>query len=102
MISYGRTGGAGESDLFWVGRTGPAGLEVEGDNSLFAKLDSDKVGIPASISSLIEITVDDTELDFALWRDSGGDNSGGLYQHVPTRAGATTAASASSTIQKIG
>jgi len=103
-ISYGRTGGAGESMLFFASRFGPAGFEVESATSLFAKLDNTRTGIPASLTSLLNVTVGGTEVDFGVWRDSvdGGNNSGGLFQNVPMRAGASASPSASAFIYKIG
>ncbi len=101
-ISYGRSGGAGESNLFFTSRFGPAGFEVESSVSLFAKLDNARIGIPANIGSIINITTDGTEIDYGLWRDSSGNNSGGLFQTIPLRAGASTSPSASAFITKIG
>lgn len=103
-ISYGRTGGAGESNLFFTSRFGPAGFEVESSVSLFAKLDNNKTGIPANIASIINIPVDGTEIDYGVWRDSvnAGNNSGGLFQTIPARVGASTSPSASAFITKIG
>lgn len=103
-ISYGRTGGTGEGNLFFSSRFGPAGSEVESSTSLYAKLDNNKTGIPASITSTINVTADGTEVDFGVWRDSvnAGNNSGGLFQTIPVRAGGATSPSASAFITKIG
>lgn len=101
-ISYGRSGGAGESNLFFASRFGPLGFEVESTFSLFAKLDNARIGIPANVGSIINITTDGTEVDYGVWRDSSGNNSGGLFQTIPLRAGAATSPSASAFITKIG
>ena len=103
-ISYGRSGGAGESNLFFASRFGPLGFEVESTFSLFAKLDNARVGIPANVGSIINITTDGTQVDYGVWRDSvnGGNNSGGLFQTIPLRVGAATSPSASAFITKIG
>lgn len=100
IISYGRTGAGGISNLYFTDRV--AG--VENDISFFARLDSDKTGIPASLSTLLIIPTDGVEVDFIFWRDSGdsGVNSGGLFQNVPARVGGKACPSATINIHKIG
>ena len=77
---------------------------AESDVSFFARLDTSKTGIPASLSQYVVIPSDGTEVDFIFWRDSGaaGANSGGLFQSIPARAGGKTSPSATISILRIG
>ena len=79
---YGRTGGAGESEL----RLRAVIAGVPQPPVLSAKLDDADVRIPF-VSTFELNTFEGMTLEFELVRDPSGNNSGGLYSATTTATG---------------
>ena len=78
-VMFGRTGASGVShltfrSLFNDTQTAPSFLTL---------LDSADIQIPFNQTGLIPITTAGTTLKFEMYRDSSGNNSGGIYSRTP-------------------
>lgn len=92
----GRTGGTGVSFLY--GRALVNGAQV--GPTAHTRLDDSDIVTRVSNQFIRQYTATDT-LTFEIYRDSAGNNSGGLIASVPTLAGWTSSVSASIQIDRL-
>lgn len=95
VLSIGRAGGAGESELF----VRPVSSATQIGRTHHYTIDNAKVIHTYEFSGQMEATAG-TTFSFELLRASGGDNSGSLYAADPGVLGWDTSASASVTITR--
>lgn len=93
---YGRTGGAGVSILFLAEKVNG----VFQHDSITAKLDDADVLLPMSQEAWATLPAG-TVLTYELYRDSAGNNSGGLFTNAPSLAGWPIAPSAAVTVSRL-
>ena len=93
---YGRSGGAGVSNIFVVGLING----VYQHDSIASKLDDADVLLPFSSENWATLPAG-AVLTYELIRDSSGNNSGGLFSATPTLAGWPTAHSAAVTVSRL-
>lgn len=96
FMRFGRTAGGGASILF----TRFLVNGVQGLNSNAATLLDSQVVLPFAADLYFNITVPGTTWNLQIMRDSGGANTGGLYQTLPTPAGWNPSPSATIVVNK--
>ena len=95
LLHFGRIGGTGESELF--GRTLVNGIQLE--PSIHAKLTDAETVFPHKSFNKNYFNAGDV-ITFEVYRDSGGNNSGGLFAYIPNLAGWDVAPTASISVIK--
>ena len=95
-MEYGRNGNAGESELRFRGKLNgqPIGIVLS------AILDSSRIRVPLAVSFWGSFSQSDV-LTFEFYRDSSGNNSGGLYTSSSSLAGWDDSPSARLLIQRL-